>query len=534
MFADVLLMIATLFTPDDYAGWAYAHGGGDFPFRIHVTTSGDATNVTFDSPSERTFAKPAENVQLAADSLTFEHSSGSRSSVRYSLRAAGDGYEGEIVVDAQPFARLELHRSFEPIPAAPARWTEDCPGTYRSDDGHALIVTRWPWGELEVLDLENGDERTLFSRDDDRYFAGVARYVPSPVAFEIAFLRDADDDVIAIERTQNGASTRFARVTSRNQVVSFENEGLALEGTLTLPPGDGPFSAIVICGGSTWTTRATVARRAQTFAALGIASFAYDQRGFGASGSGVVDPDDAPFTLTADDAAAAIGAIAQLREIDSERVGIFGESRGGWVAPLAITRGARAAFAVLFVAPAVSPAQQERSRRLADFAQAGATPAELGLAAKYLDALFHCTDSDSAWDRYAALRHSIADRRIGGGYWIDILWGPAERDSSDYRWQALNMNHDPVPILQNLALPTLVLLGGRDTLVNVTENEAPMRAAFERGGNDDATIVVVPRADHALAPVLDEPLPLHRRVGACPEVWSTVRAWLAARDFTSD
>lgn len=290
----------------------------------------------------------------------------------------------------------------------------------------------------------------------------------------------------------------------------------------------------MICGGSSWTTRATVARQARAFAALGLATFAYDRRGFGNSGRGAVDPDGAPFTLTADDASAAISALAQHSAIDSTRIGIFGASFGGWIAPLAIARGAQAAFTVLFVAPAVSPATQERSRRLTAFASEGGTPADLAAAGEYLDALFACTASDEAWSRYESLRDSIAEHRVGNGYWLDILWLAKSRDSSDYHWMKFNMHHDPVPVLEQVSVPTLVLLGERDPDVQLAENEAPLRAAFERSGNDDATVVVVPRADHGLSPVFDEPLPLHRRTGACPEVWSTVRAWLAARGFTNE
>lgn len=224
MFASVVLAIVSLLTPDDYAGWAYLNAGGDFPFRIHVTTDGDATSVTFDSPSERGYAVAAQRVVRTSDALTFEHSSGSGSNLRYSLRATNDGYVGAIELDGEPFARLELHRSAEPIQAAPPRWTEDCAGTYRAADGRALVVTRWPWGELEVLDLENGDERTLFARDNDRYFAGSARYVPHPMAFEITFVRDADDEVVAIERTRDGTMTRFDRVVNRDEVLAFESE----------------------------------------------------------------------------------------------------------------------------------------------------------------------------------------------------------------------------------------------------------------------------------------------------------------------
>lgn len=533
--ATMLLAIVLLLAlpTDHYAGWAYLHGGGDFPLRLRVTATDAATKptVTIDSPAERQYEIATENVVATSVSIAFERTRANGTPTRFDLRVEGDALRGSMIVGGESVAAVELERSIEPIAAEPVDWFADCAGTYRADDGRALVVSRTGWGELDLVDLEAGIERALFPSGEDRFFAGAAHYVPSPVSMRVKFLRDGDDDVIALEREVDGVKTRFARVEHRERIVRFENAGLTLEGTLTLPPGDGPFPAIVLCGGSNWTTRVTLARQAKAFVALGLATFAFDQRGFGASSG--PDPDDVSFEVVADDVAAAFAALRELDEIDPDRIGIFGASRGGWIAPLAHARGAKAAFCVLFVPPGVTPARQERSRRLAECALAGASVEQCALAADYLDALFACTTSDAAWERYAERRRAIADKKIGDRYWLDILWGPEDRESGNYKWQALNMLHDPIPVLERLDCPTLALLGERDHLVDPKENAPPMRAAFDRAAHGDASIVVIPRADHSLCPIGDAPIPLHRRIGWCPEVWRTVRGWLDDRGFVA-
>lgn len=525
------LLLELALATDHYAGWAYLHGGGDFPLRIHVSATDDGSKptITLDSPAEKQYGIATTNVVVTAWILAFDRVSPSSSRTRFDLRIEGDGLRGSMFAGDEPIAAIELDRSRDPIVIEPIEWFADCAGTYRAEDGRSLVISRTGWGELDLTDLDTGFERALFPAGDDRFFAGSAHYVPSPISMRVEFVRNDEDDVIALDRQIDGATTRFTRIETREFVVRFENAGLSLEGTLTLPEGEGPFPAIVLCGGSNWRTRSTLGRQTRAFVALGLATFAFDQRGYGASSG--PDPDDVSFELVADDVAAACSRLREIPELDPERIGVFGASRGGWIAPLADARGAAAAFCVLFVPPAVSPARQERSRRLAEFALAGATVEQSSVAVDYLDALFSCTTSDAAWERYAEKRRSIADRKIDDRYWLDILWGPESRDSGDYRWQALNMLHDPIPALERLACPTLALFGERDHLVDPKENVAPMRAALDRGGNRDATLAVIPRADHSLCPIDAAPVRLHRRVGWCPEVWRTVRVWLDERGF---
>lgn len=96
---------------------------------------------------------------------------------------------------------------------------------------------------------------------------------------------------------------------------------------------------------STWST--LLPRR-------GIATFVYDRRGEGASGGKA----GASLTVLADDARAAVGMVSKLHLVDPRRIGLWGLSQGGWIAPMAAADNEEVAFLVAVSASGVSPAEQ--------------------------------------------------------------------------------------------------------------------------------------------------------------------------------
>src|SRR5438876_859883 len=95
----------------------------------------------------------------------------------------------------------------------------------------------------------------------------------------------AGDGTLTVDRTgltwaHGGVSVRYARVALRQKEVRVG----AIAGTLTLPPGAGPFAAAVMVHGSDPAGR----EEFQTFAAylesVGVAVLAADKHGIGQSG----------------------------------------------------------------------------------------------------------------------------------------------------------------------------------------------------------------------------------------------------------
>ena len=123
--------------------------------------------------------------------------------------------------------------------------------------------------------------------------------------------------------------------------VAFASGPTTLAGSLYLPARGGRHPAVILVHGSGPQTRDSYAPFAKVFAKHGIATLIYDKRGTGALTG---NWQRAPFSALADDAAAGLEFLRRRVEIDSTRVGIWGGSEGGWIAPWVASINPNVAF----------------------------------------------------------------------------------------------------------------------------------------------------------------------------------------------
>jgi dienelactone hydrolase len=149
----------------------------------------------------------------------------------------------------------------------------------------------------------------------------------------------------------------------------FENREVRLGYRLDRPPGAGPFPAVVIGHGSGRTTKEVCRFFAARLLERGFATLCYDKRGVGDSTGeySTVGPANATrmFADLAGDMAAGVRFLRGQRGIDAARIGLFGPSQAGWIIPLA-AREVRPAFMILIVGPTVSVGEEIFYSRLAE------------------------------------------------------------------------------------------------------------------------------------------------------------------------
>jgi dipeptidyl aminopeptidase/acylaminoacyl peptidase len=155
-----------------------------------------------------------------------------------------------------------------------------------------------------------------------------------------------------------GTSPAGPGTASTPQGATFPStDGVRLSYALDLPPGSGPFPAIVFGHGSGRTTKdeAMVVKSAMT--RLGFAVLRYDKRGVGASTGSYegVGPINGARVLgeLADDMAAGVAFLRTRPEIDGHRIGLMGISQAGWVIPLAAERAPDVRYMILVSGPTV-------------------------------------------------------------------------------------------------------------------------------------------------------------------------------------
>jgi pimeloyl-ACP methyl ester carboxylesterase len=243
--------------------------------------------------------------------------------------------------------------------------------------------------------------------------------------------------------------------------------------------GPGPHPGIVVVHGSGSSGRYQWEYRGlgPMFARMGIAALVYDKRA-----------EEASFEALAADAAAAHTCLARAAGIDRRRVGFFGTSQGGWLAPLAATRAKDPAFLVLEKGAAVSVAEQEAHRVAYTMRAEGFGEDEVAEALAYTDTMFRAVEGEASWEAVASFVSRIRERT-----WAEhVQLASSPQDLEGWRRQRF----DPAPVLRRTRVPVLAIFGEEDTLVPPRENADKMRAYLRQAGNDDVTVVVLPGEGH--------------------------------------
>lgn len=292
-----------------------------------------------------------------------------------------------------------------------------------------------------------------------------------------------------------------------SEEVTVRSGELRLAGTLTLPPGEGPFPAALLITGSGPQDRDEALLGHRPFLVLsdaltraGIATLRLDDRGVGGSDAG---PEPATTAELAEDCLAAVAFLRADPRIRAAQVGLIGHSEGGLIGPLAASRSeGRVAFVVMLAGPGV-PGHQVLVAQMAAVARAAGLPAEAidRQRAAQERLIAHARDGASVDQLRADLR-ALAEAQLSAGAEAPP---PAELERRidgqlrffQGRWMRFFLAYDPRPALRELkATPLLALNGELDLQVLADQNLPAIEDALQAAGNPDVTIVRLPGLNH--------------------------------------
>jgi dienelactone hydrolase len=320
----------------------------------------------------------------------------------------------------------------------------------------------------------------------------------------------------------------------RAEDVTYPGQGVDLAGTLTLPQGPGPFTAVVLVTGSGQQNRDEELFGHKPFLLLadlltraGYAVLRVDDRGVGGSGGSLYE---VGYDELTGDVVAGVEFLRGRPEIDKAKIGLFGHSEGGYLVPLAAQR-TQVAFAVLMAGPAIPGEEVLVLQNQLLLESAGAPPEVVGQQVAYVRELVAQLRAED-YETAGALATWQLEQQAAGL--------PPEQQPSPEQIQAqvaATVNpyyrawavHDPVPALQALRVPVLAFFGGADLQVPAGQNEPAMRTQL--AGNPDATVRTLPGLNHLMQPAstggLDEYASIDTTVD--PQALDLVRSWLTQR-----
>ncbi len=293
--------------------------------------------------------------------------------------------------------------------------------------------------------------------------------------------------------------------------VTFYNGDIKLSGTLTLPKYPGKHPAVVMITGSGPQDRNEEVYGFKIFQVIaghftknGIAVLRYDDRGVGGSTGNISESTTEDF---AGDVIEAVKYLQTRNDIRHDNIGLCGHSEGGIVAPLVASQNKDIAFIILIAGTGVTGEEIILEQTALILKAEGQTNEEIKESLEQSKKLFSdlklCKEKDEI---ISELRKQISeDYKDMPEEQKELITNKDEyvnnTANSKYAqltspWMSYFLSYDPVPTLEKVTCPVLMLFGELDMQVPVTQNEKPMVDALVRGSNKDFEVKTFPKANH--------------------------------------
>ena len=306
--------------------------------------------------------------------------------------------------------------------------------------------------------------------------------------------------------------------------------GRPLPGTLTVPPGAGPFPALVLLGDADSQDRdgtvdgfGPLGPLADYLTRRGIIALRLDARGAGTPGAAA-----AASTLTGQlaDVQAALNYLRTRPEVRLDQLGLLGHGEGGTLALLAATQPLPPAFVVGLAPRGLPGADVALQQQAATLRRLQLSPAQVEAVSRRQRAMF---DIIRLTPDNAQAQAIVANMLRQNNTSLD----PAAAQATAAGMVSLRfrtfLDFDPATILPAVACPVLLLYGTDDLTLDVDANANALLRGLK--GGKAATLRKLPAVNHQFQsdptrwPVVNgQPRPQ-----LAPAAAEAVRAWLVAQ-----
>ena len=340
------------------------------------------------------------------------------------------------------------------------------------------------------------------------------------------------DKPLELRRPQNPAKP----YPYKEEEVSFPaGDGrAALAGTLTVPQGPGPFPAAVFVSGSGPTDRDASVAGHKPFLVLadfltrkGFAVLRYDKRGVGQSTG---DSELASMDDLTRDAQSAVSYLKSRKEVDAKRLGVLSHSEGGIIAASLATRSTDLNWLVFLATPATT-GERTLLKQSELIARTGGLPEEQIARSQQFDRMAYTAvrEEKSTTALESKLNELIEKSGLGAATPPAALQAQIRLMTTPWFRQFLDL--DPGPLLEQLKIPVLALIGDRDLQVDAEDTVPLMRSAYEKSGNKDFTVAEVEGVNHLFQKAQSGSPALYGAIEEtiAPEVLNVIGRWLDQR-----
>ena len=398
-------------------------------------------------------------------------------------------------------------------------------GTYEFADGRRITLGIFDEFKQSLVYL---DLRTLRQGALENIAAGRFKENNDPtLIFE--FSKDGSGTITRLMITKGNEKAQRAERVMRHKrrAVEFRSGDRKLRGDLYLPDKDGRHPIMVFAHGSGPSTR-SVAFFTTYFLQLGIGVLTFDKQGAGESEG---DWETASFDDLADDIVAGVNFLKTLPQIDVRKIGIFGNSQGGWVGTMAAAKSADVSYLLMRVGSGQdvleTVAHEYKGRFLAD----GMSENDASEAVAMFREHWKVAKQPGTWEDGNDVILKYRDKP----WFLKIYSEPRKKSASSLKWWTWlgkNLSYDSVTYLKELRIPVLWLMAEKDWNVNSQASYPRIINALE--ANRDQTVMILPGMAHsgltAKSGYYNEAFSWQY----APGFWETMTDWLGKRRIATN
>ncbi|WP_162233505.1 MULTISPECIES: alpha/beta hydrolase [unclassified Sphingomonas] len=293
----------------------------------------------------------------------------------------------------------------------------------------------------------------------------------------------------------------LAQTPPKGEAVRIASDpGVELAGELRLPPGVRRPPVVLLLGGAGESPHGIYPLLEQQLLARGIATLSFDKRGVGKSTGTFFDA----MEVAQRDAAAVLAWLRTRGDvIDPARIAVLGMSQSGVIGPALAVAAPPVATPPITAVVMLSAPAGERGKLFLDSMheqlatsgmKADALAPVIEATRRYLDDL----TGGGAPGLVAAGRAGVVDAFVAAG-WTAAQAEGAVKTLSDPATSSL-YTVGPGAVLRQMKMPVLALYAAGDTVVS---NRLAIPSALGAlASNPDATVVRMPKVEHAFKPLV--------------------------------
>lgn len=318
------------------------------------------------------------------------------------------------------------------------------------------------------------------------------RFVLAGDATTIAFEGVLDGDKLSGSLTEGDVKGSFSLLRAKEppslvkREVTFQNGDVRLSGELLLPASDGRRPAIVFLHGSGPEGRWGARYLAGRFARAGFVALIYDKRGVGGSTG---DWRASGFEDLANDAVAGVRLLQAEPSVDPKRIGVYGHSQGGTIAPLVVVRAQNLSFVIGSAASGVNPAEAEIYSIENSIGVPRLAGSEQADARSFVREIV-----DVAYNGKPRAELDVMIARFKDRSWF---FNPPAPDNFYWAFSRRIAGYRPLEQWAKVRAPVLLAYGALDQRVPPQESAAAISATLKGAGNNKVAVSIFPNAGHA-------------------------------------